>query len=134
MKKFLAIIYIILLSVACSPDSDQTKIHYELLPVASYEMPDVFTLNADNNIQIGFLRPTSCHGFDGFLYEKNENTRTIAVQSFVLEQSNCTQTSQEVIQTLKFHPTRTGLYVFKFWKGKDAVGEDIFEETTIEVQ
>jgi hypothetical protein len=134
MKKLLAFICVILLSVSCSPETDETKIHYELLPVASFEMPAVFTLNADNNIQISFLRPTSCHGFDGFFYEKNENTRTVAVQSYVLEQNNCVPTTQNVIQTLKFHPTTSGVYIFKFWKGKDTNGDDIFEETTIEVQ
>jgi hypothetical protein len=134
MKKLLVLTCVFLLSLACSPESDTTKIHYELLPVASYEMPSSFTANQDNNIQISFLRPTSCHGFDGFFYEKNENTRTVAVQSFVLEQSNCNPTTQNVIQTLKFHPTASGVYLFKFWKGKDTNGDDIFEEATVEVQ
>lgn len=134
MKKLFTLICIFLLSYACSPESDETKIHYELLPVESYEMPNVFTSNTDNNIQIKFLRPTSCHGFDGFVYEKNENTRTVAIQSYVLEQSNCSPTAQSVIQTLKFHPTASGIYLFKFWKGKDANGVDVFKEVTIEVQ
>lgn len=135
MKKIVALIGVFLMLISCSTETDEPKVHYEVLPIDSVVMPTDFYVNVENEIIINFLRPTSCHGFDGFLYEKDGFTRTVAVQAFVVEQENCTVLTNAMSeQTLKFKPTEIGTYLFKFWKGKDTNGNDIFEEISIDVQ
>lgn len=135
MKKLIALFCVFMFVSSCSLDSDNKSIHFEILPVDSVILPAEFHVNTENNIVIKFLRPTSCHGFDGFYYEKDGFTRTVAIQSFVLIENNgCTTLNNQILeQTLRFTPIETGTYTFKFWKGKDANGENIFEEHVIEV-
>lgn len=135
MKKILALIGIFLLVISCSPESDEPNVHFELLPIESVVMPTEFNVNTENQIVIKFFRPTTCHGFNGFYYTKEDNTRTVAVESFVLEKNDCAPlTNQELEQTLRFKPTETGTFLFKFWKGKDVNGDNIFEEISVDVQ
>lgn len=135
MKKIAALIGIFLLVISCSSESNEQNIHYELLPVDSVTMPTEFYVDVENEIVVSFLRPTVCHGFDGFYYEKDGFTRTVAIQSFVLEQSNCGESNTEAAaQLLKFKPTEVGTYLFKFWKGKDTNGVDVFQEISVDVQ
>ncbi|CAM4435128.1 hypothetical protein [Flavobacterium terrigena] len=135
MKKILALIGVFLMVISCEPETEETKMHLELLPVESVVMPTEFYANTNNDIIIKFFRPTSCHGFDGFYYEKDGLTRTVAIQSVVIEQDNCTNlTDQGLEKVLQFEPTETGTYLFKFWKGKDTNGDDIFEEISVDVQ
>lgn len=135
MKKIIALVGLLLLTISCNVESDPPKYHYELLPVASYELPTDFYVDTENEIVINYSNPSNCHVFDGFYYEKAGQTRTIAVQTSVIEQNNCTTlTNQIVAKTLTFNPTETGTYVFKFWKGKDLNGVDVFEEVAIDVQ
>ncbi len=129
------LIGIFLLVISCTPESDEPEFHYELLPVESVDMPTELYVNTENQIVIHYLKPTSCHGFNGFYYDKDEFTRIIAIQSYVLEQDNCTPLTNQIVEkTLKFKPTETGTYLFKFWKGKDTNGDDIFEEISVDVQ
>ncbi len=132
MKKIAALIGIFLLVISCSTDVEESKVHYELLKIDSVVLPTEFYLNQENDIQINYIRPTNCHGFNGFYYEKNGLTRIVAVQSVVFEQNNCTTLTNTISsQTLHFNPIVSGNYLFKFWKGKNSNNEDIFEEISI---
>ena len=105
MKKIVALIGIFMLMISCSTNDDQPNVHFELLPVESVVMPAEFYANTENEIKISYLQPTSCHGFDGFYYDKVDTTRTVAIQSFVLEQSNCTTLTNEIKEkSLMFKP------------------------------
>jgi hypothetical protein len=123
------------LMISCSTETNEPNVHYELLPVDSVVMPTEFYVNVENEITVSYLKPTSCHGFDGFYYKKNDFTRTVAIQSYVIEQDNCMNlTAAFSERVLKFKPTEIGTYVFKFWKGKDINGDDVFEELSVDVQ
>ena len=129
MKKIVALIGLFLLVISCSTDVEEQKISYELVPVQNVTLPDTIAIGEENNINIEYFKPTTCHGFDGFLYEKDEFVRTIAVQNYVYQNAGCQPLTNEVkIETLKFQPTVLGTYTFKFWQGKDTAGNDIFLE------
>ncbi|NHM02710.1 hypothetical protein [Flavobacterium difficile] len=135
MKKIIAFFSILFVLISCTPESSNPKVRFELLPIESVVLPTSFNVNEVNEIEVNFLRPTTCHGFDGFLYEKDGLTRTIAVQSFVSEQNNCEAlTNQIVTQKLNFKPIQTGTYLLKFFKGTNANGSLIFEEVSVDVQ
>lgn len=135
MKKILLLLSVLFLFNSCSLDDVQgDEFSYELVPIASVDIPSEFELGETYNIVIRYYRPSTCHAFDGFYYHKDLNVRTIAVQNMVFEQNNCEPLTDVLIeQNLEFYVTNNGSYIFKFWQGKNEAGEDIYLEYEIPV-
>lgn len=136
MKRILFLISLVFLLNSCSMEDDSVNFHYEILPVDSFELPESFVFGETYPIKIYYKRPTTCHGFDGFYYDSHMNTRTIAVQAIVVNQSNCEEISSNepaLEAVLNFNVVYNETYLFKFYKGKDENGEDIFEEVEVPV-
>lgn len=134
MKKILLLLSVLFFFNSCNIDDNGDDFQYVLLPVESVEIPTEFELGETYIIVVKYYRPSTCHAFDGFYYEKNLNIRTIAVQNIVFNQNNCEPLTNELVeQNLEFHVTNNGSYIFKFWQGKDSNGQDIFLEYEIPV-
>ncbi|MEO8235775.1 MAG: hypothetical protein ABI549_10210 [Flavobacterium sp.] len=134
MKKIVLLIIVIFSVISCSTDVEGDKFHLELLPIDSAVLPVEFKKDSVYELPFNYIRPSTCHIFEGFYYEKNLNVRTIAIQTSVIEQSNCTTaTVNPITEILQFKPTTETSYVFKLWKGTDANGADVYEEITIPV-
>ena len=133
MKKLVLLLSLLFAFNSCSTD-DGDNFRFELLPVESVEIPNEFTLGETYEITIRYYRPSTCHAFNSFYYEKNLNTRTIAVESIVFEQDGCEALESVLVEKkLNFHVTNTGSYIFKFWQGANEYGEDVFLEYEIPV-
>jgi hypothetical protein len=91
-------------------------------------MPDTFELNSVNTIMVKYKRPTECHIFNGFFYEMEGSTRTVAVQFAKLDQSSCLTDETVYEVPLDFLPTTAGTYLFKFWTGTSDEGVDTYIE------
>ncbi len=129
MKKILALICVFILTITCSVEESTPPVHYVLVPIQNVDIPEVMYVETSYNIVIEYPKLSSCHGFDGFFYQKDEFTRTISVQNFVVEKSDCVAlTNQISTENMSFQPTEPGTYLFKFWKGKDDSGNDVFLE------
>lgn len=119
---------------SCSHDDEFDNYHPEYLPIESATFPTELKKDSVYEIPLQYIRPSTCHVYEGLYYSKNSNTRTIAVATTVLEQSNCvTAPVNPLTVILNFKPTTETSYIFKLWKGEDANGQDIFEETEIPV-
>ncbi len=135
MKKFALFILLITTLTGCTLDDDnQDSYTYEVLPVDSYTLPEKFTLGNTYEIKLKYTKPTACHSFQGIYYSKNLNTRTVAIQTSVNNNQVCTQSIPEPSEvSFNFYVTNTGSYIFKFYKGKDAAGTDLFVEVEVPV-
>ncbi|MFV8346263.1 hypothetical protein [Flavobacterium sp. ZB4P13] len=134
MKKIVLLTLFVLTLVGCSIDDDQPNYSYEVLPIDSYTLPESFTLGETYEIKLKYKKPSNCHSFQGIYYDKELNIRTIGIQTTVLESTDCTPLTAEPIEvSFKFYVTNTGSYIFKFYKGEDANGQNIFEEVEIPV-
>ncbi len=134
MKRILLLLSFIFLTISCSPKDDGPNVHYENLPVVEVELPSAFILGETHPIKVWYYKPTTCHGFNGFYYEKDLNIRTIAVQSIVSESSSCQDLEEELVEsTMYFYVTNNGSYILKFWQGTNIDGEDIFLEVEVPV-
>ena len=134
MKKIVLFIVLITSFLGCSLDDDNTSYTYDVLPVDSYIVPASFTLGETYEIKLEYQKPTSCHIYQGIYYDKNLNTRTIAIQTAVQNNQVCTQQIPPLSEvSFNFMVNNTGSYIFKFYKGEDAGGKDIFEEVEIPV-
>ncbi|MCG9791976.1 hypothetical protein [Flavobacterium algicola] len=135
MKKFLLLLVLTIAISSCSIDNNPGDSYtFEVLPVASFEVPETLKLGRTDTIRLTYQRPTSCHLFQGIYYTKDANIRTIAVQSALKDDTICSADVPAISETyFTFLPTASGSYIFKFYKGKDAAGENIFEDVEIQV-
>jgi hypothetical protein len=134
MKKIVLFLIVITSFLSCSLDDDNPTYTYDVLPVDSYVVPASFTLGQTYEIKLKYQKPTSCHIYQGIYYDKNLNTRTIAIQTAVQNNQVCTQQIPPLSEvSFNFMVNNTGSYIFKFYKGEDAGGKDIFEEVEIPV-
>lgn len=135
MKKILLLLGIALVFVGCSlGEDDNPKFHMELLPIDSATLPAEFKKDITYELSFNYIRPSTCHIFEGFYYDKNLNVRTIAIQTSVVEQDNCVETDHvPITEILKFKPTDQSSYIFKLWKGKNENGIDVYQEVEIPV-
>ncbi len=135
MKKIFLLLSLVFIVSACSLNNDDgTNFHYELLPVQEVEMPSEFVIGQTYQIKVWYYRPSACHSFSGFYYEKNLNERIVAVQNIVQESNNCEVYTDDLESaTLEFYVTSNGSYIFKFWQGVDDNGEDVFYEVEVPV-
>lgn len=135
MKKFALLILFITSVAGCSLDNgNQDTYDYEVLPVDSYTLPENFTLGNTYEIKLKYQKPTGCHIFQGIYYSKDLNVRTIAIQTAVKNNEICTTEIPALSEaSFNFYVTNTGSYIFKFYKGKDTAGTDLYEEVEVPV-
>ncbi|MCF6139722.1 hypothetical protein L1S34_00325 [Flavobacterium sp. K77] len=134
MKKLIALTLLLVSMASCSTDNDSNNYTYDVLPIASYTVPAEFKLGETYTITLKYQKPTSCHYYQGIYYDKNLNVRTIGVQTVVDNDQVCNAALPPESETsFQFFVTNTGSYIFKFYKGEDAAGNNIFEEVEIPV-
>ena len=113
--------------MSCSlDDGNEVNFHREFLPVVSADVPAFFVHGEDHEITVTYTRPNSCYQFDYIYYTKNNNERTVAVLAKVFDNSNCTQTEEEVETTFTVRAEQEETYVFNFWQGIDDNGDDMY--------
>ncbi len=130
MNRIISALSLCLLLVACQPEGVDSY-SLEILPVAKVELEPDFTFAKDSVtvIPVKYLRPSNCHFYEDFYYEKNDFTRIIAIYNAKLNKDNCQNIANDTITVpLKFKPVELGTYTLKFWKGTNSAGEDEFFE------
>ena len=133
MKKLVFFLILVTALFGCSND-DRNDVRYEYIPVDSVVLPAEFKKDSIYELPFKYVRPTTCHFFEGFYYDRNSNVRTIAIVNGVVEQDNCTTAPiNPMTEILRFIPTTEASYIFKLWKGEDSNGNDIYEEHEIPV-
>ncbi|WP_264563833.1 hypothetical protein [Flavobacterium sp. N3904] len=134
MKKIALVLLVIIGITACSSD-DGYNYHYETLPVATYQVPDTFELGKTYEIKMKYLRPSTCYKYTGIYFDKDFSTRTIAIDNLIVEDPTCkTLVSDSIAVSFNFLVVNKEPYTFKFYKGEDADGKNIFDEVVIPVK
>ncbi|GAA4279398.1 hypothetical protein [Aquimarina mytili] len=116
----------------CSGD-DNTKFFYELVPIEEVMIPSEFNSNETYRITVSYYRPSDCHAFNGFDYDRLDNERTVAVVNVVVDRDNCRAIERlDLIDvSFDFLVGQEESYIFRFWQGKNENGDNQF--LTIEV-
>lgn len=128
MKKIIIILVAFCAIVSCSTD-DAPNFYFDLVAVDSVlDVPESFTVNQSDTLQVAYLRPSNCHGFNGFNVVKNENEREITVITRVVDNDNgCSDLENDLrIAPLVFNPSEEGEVILNFFNGNDADGNPIF--------
>jgi len=140
MKKIALLLLAIITISSCSlEENDEPRFYYEVLPVESFIVPQSVTLGQNYEIIMTYKKPSNCHVYEGCYYKTEGYTTTVGIQTYVLDNPDCQELeNQEPIETsftfkVEGAQNATQPYIFKFYKGKDTYGNDIFEEVSIPV-
>lgn len=135
MKKLLGLLFVSLMVLSCSIENDNENSYFEILAVESFEVPEAFEFGRVYTINVFYKKPNDCHLDASLYFERNDSTRVIAIQSLVLDRDDCKPFPESIATkgSFQFEVLSRRPYVFKFFKGKDEDGANIFEEVIIPV-
>jgi PBP1b-binding outer membrane lipoprotein LpoB len=135
MKKIISLLALVFILNSCSTDDNSgPKYLFEFARIESVDIPTEMVVGSTYHIVIHYRKPSTCHYYNGFYYEKDGNVRTIAVESAVVQSNNCQLLTDEIADcSFDFYATTEGSYVFKFYQGKDDQGNNIFLQYEIPV-
>jgi hypothetical protein len=128
MNKLVILLFSFAYLTSCTTDDNAGSLTPNLAVVLSVTLPESFVHAQAYEIEIIYKRPTNCDRFSGFDISKNENELFIGVVcSRHTSNTNCVDTGnlQDSV-TLNFVAERDDFYIFNFWQGKNALGEDEF--------
>ncbi len=131
-NSFLSFIAIVLLA-GCSLSEDDDNFDFKTLPVKEATVPSEFNFGETYQITITYDLPNGCHTFDSLFFRQDADERIVAVNAIVALQIACTEAIIEESFTFDITALQETDYVFKFWKGVDVNGENIFEEIVVPV-
>lgn len=135
-KRFLIATMVVFASLSCSiDDSGKSDARIETLAVKSAIVPAIFELGSTYIITVTYDLPTSCHLFFDIYYQYDGTSRIVAVNALVNTSptATCAAVVTEGEHSFKVVASQTEDYTFRFWKGKDADGQDIFEDIVVPV-
>jgi len=133
MKKIILLFAGLFLFYACLNNEDQINFGYEILPIDEYTTPIAFTFGEKDTVKVKYTLKNSCYNFDNIYYEYQDTARIVAVRAIVNLDENCTDVSTQREFDIVVTATQREDYVFKFFKGLDANGNNIFEEAVVPV-
>ena len=114
-------------------DREVPNYRFEYLPIESVTIPESFTFGEIDTITLTYFLPNGCYSFDQIYYEEIDTTRIVAVSAVVELDMPCTEALIQEEAKFTIRATQQEDYLFKFFKGKDSIGTDIFEEVVVPV-
>ena len=132
-KYLLIMIVAFTVSVSCSNDDDNYhEYHLEYIGVVSADVPDEFIYGNTYRINVTIELPNSCYYHYGqYDYFYEGTSRLIYPIVHVDDGVPCTLNITETTFSIPVQALQREPYIFKFYQGEDADGQDMF--LTIEV-
>jgi hypothetical protein len=129
MKNIFLLSFLMLTLGSCSNDNDIVNNITVTLPIEEVDIPEEFKFGQVFPINVTYFRPSSCHLFNTFYVEENNNETTVILVNTVYEDTNCETfdvNTNETVASFNFQVNDTATQVFKFWQGKDDNGSDLY--------
>ena len=134
MKKIVLSFLMVFVLVSCSISDDADSFDLTTLPVKEAVVPSEFVFGETYQITITFDLPDGCHSFHSLFFQHDANERIVAANAIVTLEAACTLAIIEESHTFDLVALQEADYVFRFWKGVDTNGENIFEEIVVPVR
>jgi ABC-type uncharacterized transport system auxiliary subunit len=131
-KKIIVLCLLTVFVSSCLNDNEH-NLTYELLPIDEAIVPASFIFGQKDTIAIKYTLKNSCYHFDNLYYEYQDTARVVAVSAFVSLEDACAEIISQKEYKFAVNVTQQEDYLFKFWKGTDSNGENIFEEIIVSV-
>ena len=132
-KYLLIMIVALTVSVSCNDDdNDYHDYHLEYVNVTSADLPETFVYGQTYRINFTAELPNSCYfNYNQYDYIYEGTARLIYPIAHVDDGVPCTLNIRETTYSIPVQALQSEPYIFKFYQGEDADGQDIF--LTIEV-
>ncbi len=119
---------------SCSNDSSP-NFNFVPLRIISADLPETFILGQTYQIIVNYAKPDGCTSFSNFdVVEKDITIRNVVVFGTVrTDQEACAQAIVEERATFNFIVLHSETYLFRFWKGESANGEQEYIEVEVPV-
>jgi hypothetical protein len=134
MKYFMTLFLAVFLLFGCNDDDDNYHdYHLEYVSVISAELPDEFIYGRTYRIKVTIELPNSCYYYyyNQYDYFYEGTSRLIYPIGHVDDGVDCTLNIRETTFSIPVQALQDEPYIFKFYQGEDADGQDMF--LTIEV-
>jgi len=136
-KAFILLIFLVVFSCGLDDETVQSQEVFDnFLPVESIILPDEFQFNKEYQITLTYIKPTDCHDFKNIFFKKNNDSKTtiaIVASKKTSQENLCNTINIEKETTFKLKISQKENYQFKFWKGKNQQGEDIYLEIEVPI-
>ncbi|QOD62488.1 hypothetical protein H9I45_11250 [Polaribacter haliotis] len=132
MKKIALLLITIVVFTSCLKD-DTPNYTFEYVAIDEAITPASFTFGEKDTIFLKYTFKNACYNFDNVYYEYQDTARVVAIKAFVDLDATCTDVAIEKEHKFIVTATQRQDYLFKFFKGKDSDGENIFEEIVVPV-
>ena len=132
--KYLLVMFVALAATvsSCNDDNDYHDYHLEYIGVKSADVPDEFIYGRTYRIDVTIELPNSCYYYyNQYDYFYEGTSRLIYPIADVDDGVPCTLNITETTFSIPVQALQSEPYIFKFYQGEDADGQDIF--LTIEV-
>jgi len=133
VKNILTLALVLLIVSSCSLEDESSNLSIETLPIKEATVPQEFEYGAIYTLKVVYDLPSGCHSFYDLYYQYESTARIIAINSVVNTNLACTEALIEREYEFEVSVTQQEDYIFKFWKGTDSTGNDIFEEIIVPV-
>ncbi len=138
MKKTFLLLCPLIVSLtfsSCDLEDDGPNFHFVPLRIESVEMPESFDLNETYEINVTYTIPDGCTYYEGFDVVKEETStrKVVAVGAQRTDQEVCTEVVREEMASFNFVVLYDQIYLFRFYQGEDANGEQLFLEVEVPV-
>ena len=134
MKKYTIVLYGLLVFYSCFDNNQEASDYrFEYLPIDSAITPESFTFGEIDTITMTYFLPNGCYSFDQIYYEVKDTTRIVAISAIVELDMACTEALIQEEAKFTVRATQKEDYLLKFFKGKESISSDIFEEVVVPV-
>ena len=134
IKNILILMLVLFTVTSCSlEDDDYSNLSIETLPIKEAIVPVEFDFGSIYTLKVVYDLPSGCHSFYDLYYQYESTARIIAINSVINTNLACTEALIEREYEFDVRVTQHEDYIFKFWKGTDNDGIDIFEEIIVPV-
>jgi hypothetical protein len=132
--KFMSIFIMLIIFSGCNDDDEYNDhdYHLEYIGVIDADVPAEFNYGSTYRIDVTIELPNSCYYFyNQYEYFYEGTSRLIYPIAHIDDGVACTPDIRTTTFSIPVQALQTEPYIFKFYQGEDANGQDIF--LTIEV-
>jgi len=138
MKKCLLLFAVLLTLASCSiEDNERPDFNMVFIAADSITAPEYVVPGRSYPIKLYYTRPSNCYYVNGIYTEGSGYTLTLAIQSIVIEDANCTNETveqEEATYTFDCPMNQATSYDLQIYNGDDALGNRKFLTVTLPVQ
>jgi hypothetical protein len=95
---------------------------------------DTMTVNSVQSIRTFSHYTSSCQGFYGYDYQKDNLTRNVTAYQYMTNGNQCSAIDKTYYSQFNFQPQTSGTYTFNFWNGIAPADGDSYITKTIVVK